>query len=165
MAARIGFTPAQIILHWAVVALIAFQYLASEGIEHAWRSFTRGQFTQADFGGFALAHMLVGIAVLVLVAWRLVLRASVGAPPVDPAEPVALQWLAKASHFLLYALIIILPLSGLAGWAGGISAAIRVHLIAKTILLPLIGLHLIGALVHHFVWKTDVLKRMVVPAR
>lgn len=161
-----GYTRTQVILHWSVVALIAFQYLGSEGIEHAWRAFVRGEYVQAeDFSGLALAHLISGVLVLILVIWRLVLRVRVGAPPPDPAEPPILQMLSKIAHFVIYALIIILPLSGMAAWGGGITGAIRVHLMAKTILLPLIGLHVLGALVHHFVWRTDVLKRMLVPGR
>lgn len=162
---RQSYSHTQILLHWAVVALIAFQYLGSDGIEDAWRAYARGEYGEDDFSGLALAHILFGVTVLVLVVWRLVLRWKIGAPPSHPAEPPALQMLAKAAHFALYALIIILPLSGLAGWAGGVTTAIRVHLLAKTLLLPLIGLHVLGALVHHFVWRTDVLKRMLAPAK
>lgn len=163
MAVRSGYTRTQVSLHWAVVVLVAFQYLGSDGIERAWRAFARGEYTQDDFSGLALAHILSGVAVLVFAIWRLILRAKVGAPPPHPSEPPVLQLLAKAVHVGIYALLIILPLSGMAGWGGGISAAIRVHLIAKTILLPLIGLHVAGALVHHFIWRTDVLRRMFVP--
>lgn len=162
---RQTYSRTQIMLHWAVVALIAFQYLGSDGIEDAWRAFARGEYTEADFSGLALAHTLSGITVLILVIWRLVLRWKFGAPPPDPAEPPALQALARLAHFALYALIVILPLSGMVGWGGGVTGAIRVHLLAKTVLLPLIGLHVLGALVHHFVWKTDVLKRMLSPAK
>jgi len=95
---------------------------------------------------------------------RLWLRLKYGAPPADPAEPVALQWLAKLAHIALYLLLIILPVSGLVGWISGEGTPIQAHLIAKTILLPLIGLHVLGALVHHFFWKTNVLRRMMVPA-
>jgi len=160
-----GFTRTQVILHWVVVVLIAFQYLASEGIETAWRAYRNGTFTQADFSTLALMHLASGSLVLILVIWRLILRARYGAPPPDPAEPALLQLLAKIVHLAIYALIVVLPISGLIGWIGGVGGAIRVHLIAKTILLPLIGLHVIGALVHHFIWKTDVLKRMLVPLR
>lgn len=155
------FSRTQIILHWAVALLIACQFVFSEGIERAWRAFARGQFTQDDFTGAAAAHLVSGVLILLLVIWRLVLRYRYGAPAADPAEPPALQMLARIVQFAIYALIIILPLSGLAGWALGLSAPIQVHLLAKTVLLPLICLHVAGALVHHFWWRTDVLKRML----
>lgn len=155
------FTRTQIVLHWTVAVLIACQFLFSSGIERAWREFARGQFEPEDFTAAAAAHLASGMLIFVLVIWRLVLRYRHGAPAADPAEPPALQFLAKAAHFVLYALVIILPLSGFFGWAFGQSAPIRVHLIAKTILLPLIGLHVAGALVHHFWWRTNVLKRML----
>ncbi len=64
-----------------------------------------------------------------------------------------------------YVLIVVLPVSGIAAWFLGAAPAAGVHVIAKTALLPLIFLHAAGALVHHFVWKTDVLRRMLVPER
>ncbi|EFG8200367.1 cytochrome b [Escherichia coli] len=155
------FTRIQIILHWTVAALVAYQFLFPDSIEQAWRAFRRGTYAASDFDNLALAHLVVGVLVLVLVAWRLALRLRYGAPAADPAEPAALQMLSKAAHYALYGLLVVLPLSGLIGWFYGAAASIQIHLVAKTILLPLIGLHALGALVHHFYWRTDVLKRML----
>lgn len=159
-----GFSRTQIVLHWTVVALIAFQYLFSDGIEDLWRAAQRGDSVDADEAVLGYLHMAAGITVLVLVAWRLALRFTRGVPAADPSEPAILRLLAALAHFALYALIIILPVSGFVGWVFGVNGAIGAHLVAKKVLLPLIGLHVVGALVHHFVWKTDVLKRMLVPA-
>ena len=155
------FSRTQIILHWAVAALVACQFLFSDDIEDAWREFARGRYDADDFSAGAGAHIAGGVLILLLVLWRLALRYRYGAPAPDAAEPPALQLLARLAHFALYGLLVILPLSGLAGWVGEQQAGIRVHLIAKTVLLPLIGLHFVGALVHHFWWRTDVLKRML----
>lgn len=164
MKTSTGYSGFQIALHWTIAALIAFQFLASDGIGQAWRAFRRDGVVGDAFSPLALAHIVAGVAVLLLMAVRIWLRLKYGAPPADPTEPVALQWLAKLAHIALYLLLIVLPISGLAGWIFGASASIQVHLIAKTILLPLIGLHVLGALAHHFVWKTKVLRRMMVPA-
>lgn len=164
MKTSAGYTRFQIALHWTIAVLVAFQFLASEGIEQAWRAFSRTGVVGDAFSSLALAHIVVGVAVLVLMAGRIWLRLKYGAPPADPAEPVALQWLARLAHVALYLLLIILPVSGLAGWISGNGTPIQAHLVAKTILLPLIGLHVLGALVHHFFWKTKVLRRMMVPA-
>jgi len=158
-----GYTRTQVLLHWAVVVLIAFQYLGSGGIEEAWRAFRRGEYTQDNLSGLAMAHIIAGVLVLVFALWRLVLRHRVGAPAAPASEPAALQILAKIVHVAIYALMFILPISGMAAWGGGVAGAMSVHLLAKTILLPLIGLHVAGALVHHFIWRTDVLRRMFVP--
>ncbi|MCO5065410.1 MAG: cytochrome b/b6 domain-containing protein [Rhizobiaceae bacterium] len=164
MSVATGYNKSQILLHWTVAVFIAFQFLASEGIEQAWDAFEDTGVVGDAFSSLALAHIVVGVAVLLLMAARLWLRLKYGAPPADPAEPVALQWLAKLAHVALYALLIILPVSGLVGWILGNGSAIDAHKIAKTVLLPLIGLHVLGALVHQFFWKTNVLRRMLVPS-
>lgn len=160
-----AFSRTQIVLHWTVAALIAFQFLASDGMEHLWRATQRGGTVSASDTNMAYLHIFCGCLVLALVMWRLVLRLTRGAPPAPQAEPAALRLVAAASHFALYALIIVLPVSGLAAWFLGATPAAGVHLVAKTVLLPLIFLHAAGALAHHFIWKTDVLKRMLVPQR
>lgn len=163
-AKPVAFSRTQIALHWTVAVLIAFQFLAHDGMEHLWRATQRGGTVSATDTNMAYLHIFCGCLVLVLVIWRLALRFTRGAPAAPAAEPVALRLVAAASHFALYALIIILPVSGLAAWFFGATPAAGVHVIAKTVLLPLIFLHAAGALAHHFVWKTDVLKRMLVPA-
>lgn len=163
MNAPAGYTRTQISLHWLVALLVAFQFIGSEGIEHAWRAFRRTEVVGDAFSSLAFAHIAAGAIILALMALRVWLRLKYGAPPADTAEPVALRWLAKIAHLALYALLIILPVSGLAGWISGNGAPIQVHLIAKSVLLPLIGLHVVGALVHKFFWKTGVLRRMMVP--
>lgn len=157
------FSRTQIMLHWTVVALIAFQYLFSDGIEDLWRATIRGGEVDADEVAFAYMHMFSGSLVLILTVWRLALRATIGAPPPHDAEPALLQLFARLTHGAIYLLILLLPVSGLVAWIFGVGGAAGAHLLFKTVLLPLIGLHVAGALVHHFVWRTDVLKRMLVP--
>lgn len=164
MTTGAGYTKSQIVLHWSIAVLVAFQFLGSEGIERAWRAFRRTGVVGDAFSSLALAHIIAGIAILLLMAARVWLRLKHGAPPAHAAEPVALQWLAKLAHLALYLLLIILPISGLAGWISGNGTPVQVHLIAKTILLPLIGLHVLGALVHQFFWRTGIMRRMLVPA-
>ena len=48
-------------------------------------------------------------------------------------------------------------------WFGGIGGAIDVHRLSETLLLPLVGLHLCGALYQRLVLDSDALKRMTRP--
>jgi cytochrome b561 len=80
-------------------------------------------------------------------------------------HPAPLRWIASATHYLLYGFIIGMPLVGAAAWFGGIEAAGAVHSAARFILVPLIVLHAAGALVEHFVLRTNVLRRMLVPEK
>ncbi len=69
--------------------------------------------------------------------------------------------MAKATHFLIYALIIGMPISGAVAWFGGVPGAAAAHVLAKSVLLVLVILHVAGALFQQFLLKSNVLTRMV----
>ena len=156
-----SYSKTQIGLHWSIAALILIQFLAHDGMEHVWRAFRRGQEASPGDVPLAYMHVVIGLAVLVLAAWRVWLRATRGVPPVSGMEHPALRLLAKATHLLIYALIFIVPLSGAAAWFLGVPGAAQVHVLGQNILLYVVLLHTAGALVQHFVFKTDVLRRML----
>ncbi|WP_421855362.1 cytochrome b [Oricola sp.] len=158
MAAPSGFTATQIRLHWIVFILIVAQYVLHEGISQAWDAVERGQ--PAGFNPIVASHVLFGILVLALTLWRLTIRTRRGAPPPPEDEPAVLKLAASATHFALYALLILMPLSGLAAWFGGAEMAAEAHETMRIVLLALVALHVGGALYHHFILKTDVLTRM-----
>ena len=68
--------------------------------------------------------------------------------------------LAKLTHVGLYALMILMPLSGSVAWFGGVEAAAQGHDVMKVILLALVALHVMGALYHQFILRDDTLARM-----
>jgi len=148
----------QIVLHWAVVALLALQYLAHDGMEDAWRAFR--QTGTAETGAGALLHIVSGITVLVLVLWRLKLRASHGAPP-RPEGSALLGRLADATHWTLYGLLLLVPASGMAAWFLGAPAAGEAHEVLKTLLLIVLLLHVAAALMHQFVLRDNLIARMM----
>lgn len=156
-----GYTRAQIVLHWVVAVLIAAQFLLADGIETAWRSYEDGGPKVATGG--AWVHIGIGIAVLLLVAWRLALRSSAGVPAPAVGESALQVLVAKVTHGLLYALMVLMPVSGAVAWFGGIRAAGGLHQISKLLLLVLVALHVLGALYNHFVLKNGLLRRMTAP--
>jgi cytochrome b561 len=156
-----SYSKTQIGLHWSIAALILVQFLVPDGMQHVWRAFRRGQEASAGDVPLAYLHVVTGLAVLVLASWRVWLRATRGVPPVSGMEHPVLKRLAKATHFVIYALIFIVPLSGAAAWFVGVPGASLVHVLGKNILLYVVLLHTAGALVQHFVFKTDVLRRML----
>ncbi|GAB4363161.1 MAG: hypothetical protein Kow0026_27500 [Oricola sp.] len=156
-----GFSAGQIRLHWIVVILIALQYVLHDPISEAWRAIRRGE--DFAFDPLVASHVFGGILVLLLVIWRLAIRARRGAPPPPENEPAILKLAAAATHAGLYALMILMPVSGMAAWFGRVDAAGEAHEAMRVILLALIALHVAGALYHHFVLKTDVLVRMRKP--
>ena len=120
--------------------------------------------------------MVLGL--LVLVRWLWALRR----PRVAPlAQAQALQWLATGAHWLLYALMLLSPLSGFLGsvfsgypirffglalpklaehWELGKTLMSGIHQWTTWALLLLIVLHVAAFVQHQFILKDAVLRRM-----
>ena len=134
-------------------------------------------------GDYAAAHMSVGLVIFVLVAARILYRVMI--PP--PALPGTMgQWeprLARLSHWLLYAVLIIMPVSGYIMSSGDrppisfldlidvpkmpisqsvSKAAAIIHvLITQFVVYGLIILHLAGTAWHLFVRRDGTVSRML----
>lgn len=158
-----GYTTAQIVLHWVIAALVIFQLVFGEDIVPAFRAFRQGTEPQADALVSANLHVYVGLAVLVLAVLRLALRMRYGAPPLPADENIALQYIAKLAHVVLYAAIFLMPLTGALAWYLGLGNIGEVHEIGKPVIIVVVAVHAAGALWQHFVARTDVLSRMLKP--
>ena len=154
-----GYSTIQIVLHWTIAALVIFQLFVNEAMQHAFADRLDGESVE-DMAG-ALLHVSVGVTVLMLAALRLVIRAMRGVPRPHDDAPVILRWLGAATHLLLYGFIFAMPLTGAVAWFFGIELFAELHELGRLILVPAIGLHVIGALAEHFVFRNDTLKRML----
>lgn len=164
-------------LHWLIALLVALGYLFIE---------QRGLFERGTAARAAMAqtHYWLGIAVLLLVLWRLRLRARASIPPITPALPAWQSAPAKLLHLALYAFLVIQPLLGLAtAWADGKAVLLPLTTIALPALLGadeslaqqledlhglvgevfywVIGAHVLASAYHHFLRRDDTLKRML----
>ena len=131
-------------------------------------------------------HKWIGITVFLLTCARLGWRALYDAPP-PVAMPAWQQRSASISHKLLYALLLIIPISG---WVYSSSTGVQVvylnlvplpdlvakdkelatvlralHVTLNFTLLALVCVHSAAALKHHFVDRDTVLARMLPRAR
>ena len=153
----IRYSRPQIILHWMAFLVILQQFVFHDAISEAFRAAMRGQ--DIAFSPLVAAHVFGGILVGLFAIWRLVLRKTVGVPPELPAAPVQ-QMIAKGVHVALYALMLALPLSGAVAWFGSVEAAGEAHEVMKATLIAMVALHVLGALMHQFVLKDGILRRM-----
>ena len=160
-----GYSALQLALHWIVVVLVAFQFVAHDGIEDAWRAYVRGEPVPAEAMVLAYMHIAAGILVSVLALLRIYLRMTRGAPAPPADEPRLLQWSGEAVHRSIYVLLLLLPASGAIAWFFGVQAAGEVHELLQNLLLGAIALHVAGALFQHFVRRSQVLMRMFRPER
>jgi cytochrome b561 len=161
MAAPNGYSRFQILLHWGIGLLIIFKLIFGEDMGQAWRSVTRG--LAPDVGLMVRAHILVGGAVLALVAWRLGLRLSHGLPALPQTDPTQVKLAAKIGHSAVYALMVLFPITGLLAWSGRVAVMAKVHGWMKPVLMVLIAVHLGAALWHQFWLKDSLLDRMKTP--
>lgn len=155
-----GYSRLQITLHWSVLVLIGVQLVTSDAMGSAWSAVEEGR----SPGGSALvwAHVNAGIAVLLVALWRIGLRLRRGAPAAPPG-PAFVQWAGRLAHLALYGLLILVPLSGMAAWFGGIGPAAEAHEALKNAMLALILLHVAAALYHQVLRKDRLLDRMLRP--
>jgi cytochrome b561 len=97
------FTPLQRTLHWLMAAMVLTMLFIGIGMVST---------LQPTFLTLIAIHRPLGIAILLLAIFRLGVRLRRGAPslPADLSRWQAIS--AKASHYLLYALLIATPLVG-----------------------------------------------------
>jgi len=168
------FAPLARLLHWLMALMVISMLFIGAGMaasvseRHEW---------------LINLHKPLGVAILLLVIVRIVVRFSTRQPPLPADLPSWQKLAAKASHLLLYALMLILPLLG---WAM-ISAAGDPVMLSSSVQLPSIVpanaqlfaflrkahgylayllfltvlLHLAAALFHAWVRRDDVLDSML----
>ena len=156
-----SYSLSQKLLHWLMAAFIFYNLLFADGMEHTIHAIERG--TQPDAGDlfWANIHAYVGIAVAALAVLRLLLRFTQGAPDAPAAEPMAARIGAKIAHVALYAAFFLMPLLGIGKYYFGNDAMGDLHSgPVKVVLWALIGVHIAGVVVHQFVWRTNLIRRM-----
>ncbi len=156
-----GYSFTQIRLHWVVAVLIVFQLIFGEDMGGAWDAVEDG--IAPVMSVWVWAHIVAGIAVLVFALWRLTLRMTRGAPDAPHSDSVLMTKAADYGHWLLYVLMVVTPLSGLAAWYGGIDTAAEVHELMKPAIIVLVVGHVLAALYHQFWLKDGLLLRMKRP--
>ena len=155
-----GWSRLQVVLHWLVVGLILLQYIDSESMEALFDATFEGERLSALDSTLGWVHIVGGSAILVAMAIRVIARATRGRPPHDADEPTWTYWLARVTHVLLYVTLLAMPAFGLLAWITGNETFADLHTLLWTPLLILVGVHVAGALVQHFWFRTDALRRM-----
>jgi cytochrome b561 len=160
--------------HWLVVLLVIAQY-ATKWLPAGFASMSEDQLNAW--------HLAIGPTILLLMLLRLAWRLTHDTPPPPSDLSTPLQLLSRTTHWLFYALLIVLPVLG---WiaASGYGAKVTllrlvplpgligqdkslaenvgsVHGALAWALLVVIALHVSGALYHALVKRDGVMRRMV----
>ena len=157
-----GWSSQQVALHWVTVALVVFQLIIGDAMSEAWEAREDGLGGPPGIG--AILHIIAGVSVLLVVLYRLYLRRTHGHPPRSENQPKWASTLGAVTHGALYLLLIAMPLSGAVAWFLGVEGAADAHAgLLRIALIAVIVLHVAGALVEHFVFRSSSLKRMLRP--
>jgi cytochrome b561 len=162
MKDAIGYSKAQIGLHWLTVLLVAYNLIIDNNMRPMLRAAANGTQPNASDLLMANLHAWIGFAILAVVAIRMALRVLHGVPPAPDDEAPPLQFLAKASHWLFYILLFALPITGALAYYAGYNELGDLHGgVLKLALWAVIVAHAAAALWHHFYKKDNVLTRML----
>jgi cytochrome b561 len=169
------FHPALRMLHWLMAVMVLTMLFIGVGMVS-----TSGP----AYVTLLALHRPVGIAILILVLIRLPLRLLTGAPALPADLPPQQKFVAKASHVLLYASMIAMPLIGWAMLSAGgypvhvtkgivlppilphdlpVYAMLReAHTVIALLFFALIVAHLAAALMHGLIRRDGVLTSMTI---
>jgi len=184
------YTPTARRFHWLIAFLILLQfpigiYMTYRGYEMDGGVNEKGEPVKGVWDAVTdtlySSHKTIGIVILLLVLVRLIYRLTQGAPRSDRSVPPALTGLAHLLHWVIYALLIAVPIGGYLGISYGnyldvfgvnlpaVTATdkdmskelFEYHEAAAFTLLVLIGIHIAAAIYHRYVRRDRVVERMI----
>lgn len=166
-----------IVFHWTIAALVLVNLwigLFHDSLPREWKAMP--------------IHKSIGITVLMLTLGRIAWRLSHKPPRLPLSMPAWEKTAARASHFLLYSLLLILPITGwllssnpekprpiewfflfklpvLPATPDIAKTAHELHEILGWTMAILVVIHIAAALRHHFLLRDPVLARMLPKGR
>jgi cytochrome b561 len=174
MTARLQYGATAKVLHWLIVLLLTVQYLIGWLMPDIHRNMKPG--APMTF------HISIGISILVLIVLRFVWRLTHPVAP-ESSLPVWQRLSSEVVHWILYALVLATTVTGwlfasFRGWdvsffylfpmpmlasdnAAAGKAIDGLHQAAEWALLVFIGLHVVAALAHIFVYRDRIMQRML----
>lgn len=154
-----GFSTAQITLHWVSAVLVIGAFVTHETMIAAVEAVEKGDWAGYDFA--SLVHIVGGVVVFFLTLWRLSILSRRGAPAIPEDELMVLQLISILVKVLLYVIMIVMPVSGVLNWFGGIGLAGQLHVLLEPVIPLTVLLHFVGALYQQYWLKSGLLTRMV----
>ena len=163
--------PLQVSFHWLVVVLLLAMFLLGKYMSGL----------PNDTAKLVLlgVHITLGVITMIVVIARFIARFRLPQPASSSTGHRFLDWISKAVHYGLYALVLLMAISGISLSLqsglfpivfGGTGAALpvdfsafnarRLHGLVASALVFLVVLHVGGALYHQFLLKDKLLARM-----
>jgi cytochrome b561 len=175
LSSRVRYGAVTQLFHWLTVVLVGTAYIVSPGGSEQ-------RVYSAAFDSARQTHETFGILVFGLVLLRILWRLFEPAPEPPPMAPW-MKYSASAAHLALYALLLAIPLTAIAGaWLEGHPLTIfgipnvepmlppahdlgqsiaYIHTILGNVIIWLAGFHAAAALFHHYVLRDRTLTSML----
>jgi cytochrome b561 len=175
LSSRLRYGAVAKLFHWSTVALAGAAYLASLGGNEE-------RVYSAASDSARQTHETLGLLLFALVLLRICWRLFEPTPEPAPM-PAWMKYSASAAHLGLYALLLAIPLTAIAGaWLGAHPLTIfgigdvepmlpqvrdlgqtiaYVHTILGNVIIWLAGIHATAALFHHYVLGDNTLRSML----
>jgi len=175
LSSRLRYGAVTQLFHWLTVVLVGTAYIVSPGGGEE-----RIYSAASDFA--RQTHETIGILVFALVLLRILWRLF----EPTPEPPLMARWMkysASAAHLALYALLLAIPLTAIAGaWLeahpltifgiGNVGPMLPqvhdlgqsiayIHTILGNVIIWLAGFHAAAALFHHFILRDNILTSML----
>ena len=165
-------------VHWLTFLLVILAWYLGDNLAEATDN------SKATLAGYLL-HISVGSVIFLLTLSQLYFRRKDGRPSSLPDKPIYKK-AAKYVHYLLYAVLFLLPVTGMAIiFTSKVGAALLagdanllpkedgfkdvfaqvVHEQLDNVLIVLVVLHILGAIKHHFIMKDGLMSRMSLPKK
>jgi cytochrome b561 len=173
--ARLRYGAVAQLFHWLTVVLVGTAYIVSPGGREE-------RIYSAAIDSARQTHETIGLLVFALVLLRILWRLFEPAPE-PPPMAAWMKHAASAAHLALYALLVAVPLTAIAGaWLEGHPLTVfglgnvapmlaqshdlgqsiaNIHTILGNVIIWLAGFHATAALFHHFVLRDSVLTSML----
>ncbi|MEO8343956.1 MAG: cytochrome b/b6 domain-containing protein [Gallionella sp.] len=174
----IQYSKRMVIIHWLTLALLIAAWYLGDSLGEATDD------SKATLAGY-IFHISAGGTILLLSLFRFYFRRKDGTPPLVVDTPMY-QVLARWVHYLLYAALVLLPLSGITilltskagpallagdanllpkehGYRGVLAHVVHEQLV--TVLIVLVVVHILAAIKHQFIMKDGLMSRMVFPKK
>jgi cytochrome b561 len=183
------YTPAARRFHWLTVLLILIQFPI--GLYMTYRAYEmvfvddKGETKKGLFDGTTNllydSHKVIGLLIFLIVILRLMYRLSNGAPQSDRSVPAPLIGVSHLTHWLMYLLLIAVPIGGYLGisYYGALDpfgiplpaitekdekfseTVFSWHETGAFVLLGLIAVHIAASIYHRYVRRDRVVERML----
>ncbi|MCA0422787.1 MAG: cytochrome b/b6 domain-containing protein [Proteobacteria bacterium] len=155
---RKTYSGTQRVLHWGTFGLFLIQLWTYPAIGRTHHAAHLGEKVEGTDLMLHSIHAFSGGLILVFALVRLWLRYR------EPVEPPVFRWdavatLSKLVHFALYAMLILLPITGVLKMYV-LPAAGPVHVLLTRLLYGLLVLHVAGVALHALFWRDNLLARM-----